>query len=318
MTEEELAHALVSQLKSAGVDARATGAGVHWHVDTVAVAFRTLRVHCFWCDREIAGLMLGMNPANARRRQSRTHVPYEGPEYAVKVHEHGARVADGRTYDATDVITCARAWLAHGDLERLVREVTFVGEGHRTMRALASRLDPGLRWEIGEDPGYELWVYGGDRSCEVRRGDGAFECSFFLRQARVGLGTELRDIPAAVAAWLIARVPVRVLKTEVPGVELEPYADVLETDPPRFHWLHVRDRIADPSDVLAPLRDLIGRLATNPVATTFYSYSSLDWLCFSASSHFPWVDDGLPRVPRPAAAPMRSVRRFAISTTPCG
>ncbi len=270
--ENELAHALVSQLKSAGVDAQATGAGVHWHVDTVSVASRTLRVHCLWDDREeIAGLMLGMNPANARGRVRETRLPCEGPEYAVTLNEHGARVADGRTRDAADVVACARAWLAHSDLERLAREVTFIGERDRAMRALASRLDPELRWEIGKDPGHELWVYGGDRSCKVVAGDDALECSFFLGQAQVALGTELGNIPAAVAAWLIARLPVRLLATHVQGVELEPYADVLETDPSRWHWLHVRDRITDPSDVLAPLRDLIGRLATSPVATTFYS-----------------------------------------------
>ena len=121
----------------------------------------------------------------------------------------------------------------------------------------------------------ELWVYGGDRSCKVVAGETAFACGFFLGQAQVAFGPELGNIPAAVAAWLIARVSVRLLATHVRGVELEPYADVLETDPPRWHWLHVRDRISDPSDVLAPLRELIGRLATSPVATTFYSYSSL-------------------------------------------
>ena len=71
---------------------------------------------------------------------------------------------------------------------------------------------------------------------------------------------------------------------------------MLETDAARWHWLQFRDRIADPHDVLAPLRTLIEALATSPVATRFYTYSSLHMLCFSASSHFPWVDDGLPVV----------------------
>jgi hypothetical protein len=46
--------------------------------------------------------------------------------------------------------------------------------------------------------------------------------------------------------------------------------------------------------VLAPLRALIEALAASPIATAFYSYSSLNRLCFSASSHYPWVHDGLP------------------------
>ena len=214
-------------------------------------------------------------------------MPYEGPEYLVILNEGGRRVADGRSRDAADVIACASTWLAHGNLDRLAREVPFIGEKDRAMCALAGRLDPELRWEIGSDPAYELWVSGGDRSCKVVAGETAFACGFFLGQAQVAFGPELGNIPAAVAAWLIARVSVRLLATHVRGVDLEPYADVLETDPPRWHWLHVRDRISNPSDVLAPLRELIGRLATSPVATTFSAYSSLYWLCFSASSHVP-------------------------------
>jgi hypothetical protein len=264
-----------------------------------------------WYDRQIAALMLGMNPGNARSRLHQTRSPYEGPEYAVTLNARGAPVGEGRTRDAAEVIACASAWHAHGDLEQLVRVVPFIGEKERAMRALASRLDPELRWDIGYDPGYELWVYGDDRSCEVSSTDGAFACRFFLGQAQVALGTELDNIPGAVAAWLISRFPVRLLATHVPGVEIEPHADVLETDPPRWHWLHLGDRIADPRDALARLRELIARLATSPVATTFYSFSSLNRLCFSASSHFPWVNDGLPVV---APAPRGM---YAVNGTIC-
>ena len=48
--------------------------------------------------------------------------------------------------------------------------------------------------------------------------------------------------------------------------------------------------------MLAPLRPLIEALAASPVATTFYTYSSMNRLWFSASSHCPWVTDGLPVV----------------------
>jgi hypothetical protein len=60
--------------------------------------------------------------------------------------------------------------------------------------------------------------------------------------------------------------------------------------------LHFRGRITDPDEVLAPLRPLIEALATSPLATRFYTYSSLHSLCFSASSHYPWADDRLPIV----------------------
>jgi hypothetical protein len=34
-------------------------------------------------------------------------------------------------------------------------------------------------------------------------------------------------------------------------------AEVLQVDPARWHWLHVRDRIADPKDALAELAPLV-------------------------------------------------------------
>jgi hypothetical protein len=86
---------------------------------------------------------------------------------------------------------------------------------------------------------------------------------------------------------------------------------MLETDPARWHWLHVGDRINDANDVLAPLADLMRALASSPIATRFYSYSSLNRLCFSASSHYPWVDEGLPVV-TPAAG-----RAYLIGTALC-
>jgi hypothetical protein len=102
--------------------------------------------------------------------------------------------------------------------------------------------------------------------------------------------------PSAVSAWLVGRMPLGVLAERVTGVELERHAEILESEPARWHWLHVRDRLAETDDVLAPLRELIEVLTARRIATTFYTYSSLNRLCFSASSHYPWVDEGLPVV----------------------
>ncbi len=261
------------------------------------MASRALRVHCFWYEPAVSALVLRMNPANARSRHRAAPSPHEGSEYLVILHDDRVRIADGRTRSAADVVACARAWIAGVDLDQLVREVPFVDEKARAMRALAERLDPQLRWEIGEEPANELWVYGDGHSCRVAAGDdGVMSCSFLLGQAQVAHAAASGEVPRAVAAWLVDRLSVRMLATSVTGVDLERHAEVLETDPARWHWLHLRERIADPRDVLAPLRGLIERLAVSPVVTTFYSYSSLDRLCFSASSHYPWVDDGLPVV----------------------
>jgi hypothetical protein len=192
-----------------------------------------------------------------------------------------------------------------------VREVPFVDAKRRAMHAVAEQLDAGLRWEVGDDPTYELWVYNNDQSCKVLAGPHGTECSFLIGQAQVAYIPALHDVPAAVAAWLIARLPVNALATRVPGVELERHAQMLETDPARWHWLHVRDRINDPNDVLAPLRDLMRALASSPIATRFYTYSSLNRLCFSASSHYPWVDEGLPVVAPTAGG------AYLVGTAPC-
>lgn len=309
---EAAAHALVARLSSVGVNARVTGAGANCQVEVAQVASRSLRVHCFWYERGIAGLLLGMNPANSRSRLRSSRVPYEGPEYLVILHGDGVRIADGRTRVAADVVTCARGWIAGVELDQLVSDVPFIDEKARAMRALAERLDPQLRKEIGEEPVYALWVYGDDRSCEIVEGDGGtVACSFRLGQAQVAHAAQVRDLPAAVTAWLGARVPIPLLATRIPDVELERHADVLESDAARWHWLHVRDRLADPDDILAPLRVLIQALATSPIATRFYTFSSMDRLCFSASSHFPWIDDGLPVV-----APTRD-GAYLVDSTRC-
>ena len=295
--QETVARELVKTLRAAGVTGRAAGEGVHWQVDVGPVGARALVVHCFWYERAISGLMLGMNPANARTGLRAQRAPYEGPEYFMILHDAGARIADGRTRQVVEAVACARAWLAGADLDRLAREAPFVDEKGRAMRALAARLNPALRHQIFGDPSYELWVYGDGRSCKVAADDdGAISCSFLLGQAQVARGAVVDDVPAAVETWLVGGVSLRALATRVPGVELERHAEVLESDPARWHWLHFRDRIADPRDALAPLRALIEALADSPVASTFFTYSSLNRLCFSASSHYPWVDAGLPVV----------------------
>lgn len=291
---EASARALAAQLAAAGIDARVRGEGLHWDVDAGAVASRSMRIHCFWYDRAITGLFVGLNPANARSRLDPPRAPRpEGPEYMVVLRDRGSRVADGRTREASEVVACARSWSAGQALEEVVREAPFIDEKGRAMRALARQIDPRLRSVVCGDPSHELWVYGDGRSCAVQARPEGLACRFLLGQASVGLGVALSDVPSAVAAWLADRISVRALAS-LPGVTVEPHAEALETDPARWHWLHVSDRIASPRDVLAPLRPLIETLASRPIATRFYSFSSLDRFCFSASSHYPWVTEGLP------------------------
>jgi hypothetical protein len=284
---------MVSILASAGIPAEAVGGGVHWHVE-ITRGSRALRVSCFWYDARETGLVLGMNPSNARSGLAVMPAPYSGPEYYVVLSADDSRVANGRTRVEAEVVACARGWLAGHALDSLVGEVPFVDEARRALSTLAARMDASLRAEVTDELGCQLWVYADGRSCGVRRVDGVAMCRFLLGHAQIAVGASLSDIPTAVATWLVDRAPVRELAQRVPGVEVERHAEVLEVDPARWHWLHVRDRIANPGDVLAPLHDLIAALAESPIASQFYSYSSLMSFCFSASSHYPWVDDGLP------------------------
>lgn len=296
---ERMAHDLAKRLVKVGVPARPLGRGVHWRVDVGPIGTRALLVHCFWYDAEISGLILEMNPGNQRKALHARRHAYEGPEYHVIASEGDTRIMDGRTTQVADAVACVRAWLAGADRARLMREVPFLDQKGRAIRALAARLDPRLRHHVNGDPSYDLWVYGDGRSCTVTTtNNGSLACAFLLGQAQVALvdGAEIDDIPGAVTLWLVEGVPLQVLAVGVAGLTLERHAEVLETDPARWHWLHFHDRIVDDRDVLAPLRPLLELLAASPVATAFYTYSSLWRLCFSASSHYPWVDAGLPIV----------------------
>jgi hypothetical protein len=294
--EEATARALVARLTAAELGARALGAGVHWRVEAGSPGGRAVVVSCFWYEQVISGVMLRMNPGNARQRPRDGGAAHEGPEYLVVLQHGGKRVADGRTGVEAEAAACVRRWLDGTALDDLARELPFVDHKPRAMRAIAAQLAPGLRWDIEAEPGCALWVYGGDRSCTLApRGEGA-SLACWIGQAQVAFGGAISDLPAAAAAWLVDRVPIAELASRVPGLELERHVEWIEREPARWHWLHVRDRLAAPDDVLAWSRALIEALAASPIASSFYTYSSLYWFCFSASSHFPWVDEGLPRV----------------------
>lgn len=303
---EAMAHDLASRCRAAGLDARVSGAGVHWQVDVATAGGRAVRVHCFWYQRALAGLFLGMNTSNARRSAEPPPAPYEGPELMVLLLDNDKRVADGRTREVTEVVACARTWAAGAGLDDLITLAAFIDRKGRAMRAVAERIDQKHRSDIGTDPSYELWVYGDGRSCRVEERNAGLSCSFFVSQAQVARVRKIDDLPHVVERWLTERVALEELARSVAAVEIERHALDLERDPARWHWLHVRDRIENATDVLAPLRPLIEALIARNVATKFYSFSSLDSFCFSASSHFPWVRDGLPAVVRTRDA------RFAV------
>jgi hypothetical protein len=281
--KESEARRLAASLTVQGFAAAVDGVDHNWHVDVGPVGGRSLRVTCFWYDRELGALMLGMNPANARSalRVKCRSAPYRGREFAIDLIEAESPIVSGRTRTMGDVNGCVRAWLSGASLDDLVRQLPFVDEGPRALRAIGGSLDPRLRWDIVQGA---VWAYADGRSCKLD----VVSCAFLVGPARVAFTSESRDVSGDVAAWLLDRVPLAVLAGR--GVQIERHAHVLEIDPPRWHWLHMRDRIANPRDVLAPLAPLIELLAASPIASRFYTLSSLFFLRFSASSHCPFVD----------------------------
>ncbi|HEX3010002.1 MAG TPA: hypothetical protein VHO90_20540, partial [Bacteroidales bacterium] len=283
---EKEAYKLLKKLIKLKLPARIDGGGAHWSVEVGPNEGRSLSVDCIWYERSFRGLILGMNPSNARCQLCDKQKPRYGAEFYVVLISDGKQIAVGRTPNREEVVKCVCSWIAGTPLDVLVQNVPFVDERRRTMEAIASHLDPGLVWEIVDNISYELWVYGTDesqRSCRISDES----CSFFYGQAQLAYREYSKDITNDVSAWLLDSVPLSLLAER--GIQLERHAEVIESDPSRWHWLHMHDRINNPEDVLAPLAPLISALADSPTASKFYTYSSLNRLCFSASSHYPWV-----------------------------
>src|SRR6185503_4316445 len=94
--EERLARALHARLP----ESRLKGEGVHWEVQAEAGA-RRCEINCFWYG-EMAGLMLGMNPRNARVSGGPQYRARSGAEYLVTFYAGDERIAGGRTPSETD------------------------------------------------------------------------------------------------------------------------------------------------------------------------------------------------------------------------
>lgn len=285
-----MAASLVAELTRSGLLARAHNTFHDWTV-VCSAGSRTLEISCFMHGPRPGALLLGMNPANARSSLGARWAPLVGAEYSIYLKEGDLEIAEGRTQESRLAVACARAWLGGASLEAVVEEVPFVDAQRRALRSFARSLDPSLRLEFSRRPCYVIWAHSEGRSCELRFGIDALSCSFRLRAAQVAYASN--PAPSAVEAWLLRRVPIRELGW-IAGVELEKYAELLESDPSRWHWLHLTDRMADPDDVLAEHAPLIAALARSDIATRFYTFSSLNRLCFSASSHYPWLKERLP------------------------
>jgi len=220
----------------------------------------------------------------------RTAPVYEGPEYFVTI---GA--VDGRTRDESEVIAGVSAWLdGHSGSEALAKAPSL-DAGRRALREISGTLDPRLVAQVGEPfplSDERMWLDEQDRSCEINT---AGIASFFYGQEEIAVTRTNAHIADLTRLWLLDRVSIRdlVLRDDVEAMR---HAEVLEIDPARWHWIRLRERADDPNDFLGGQATIIHALAESQVARRFFTFSSHTALCFSASSHFPWVNEGLPHV----------------------
>ncbi len=279
------------------------GEGVH---QSVIASCKDRRVHidCFWYEQVSPNtLILGMSPANAHLGRVSTgpigRAP-EGAEYLIVLHDGDSRIAGGRAHSQEDVTGCVRAWLIDKRaVTELYGEWPFIDSHRRGLRRLADLIEKNLspvstvRVRIEKDLGYELWAYGDDRSCRIDEGGGVAFLIGLSQAAKVTLGDD--RLGTAVAAWTETRVSLAELARRVPGLAVFPHAEMLEAgDAARWHWQHLLDGARADAGPLGAYLPLLELVVARPVITRFFSFTSLYWLCFSRSSHYPFVTDGLP------------------------
>jgi hypothetical protein len=303
--EERIARLLAESLSASCADSKVTikGGGVHWNVQ-VQRGVRTCAVNCFWYGAAVHGLMLGMNPANARFSMRPAIKPRHGAEYLVTFLDgEGRGVADGRTHDLEVAIASIDAWLSDAGIAEIEQRWPYVNEAPRRYRAVLAEIEPRCRdvarCVLETSPVTELWVYGDGRSCQVYVNPDGVGVSFRLGHVQVAFVSPTDDVAGMIDRWMRGA---KLLEMVDAGAGLESHAQLLEAgEAARWHWKHTRERIENDRDVLVDLRPLLRRLAQSDVATQFFSYSSLNRFCFSASSHYPWVSYGLPVISPPAA-----------------
>lgn len=299
MEEERIARALFERMRAAfACDVQLHGEGVHWSVSGKSAA-RECRIHCFSYDDIPASIQLGMNPANQRASGAPLRKIREGAEYCCVILADGQRLAEGRTGNVDEAIACMQAWIDRGlDLADIQDELSFVNEPVRRMQDLISLIQSRAPSSVRcVDEQGELWIYGAGRSCRLEPvDDNCVACRLWIGQAQVAHGDATKDPAGLVTAWLVACLTLHEMST-FHGLNIENHAEVLETgDAARWHWLHLEDRLRDPDDVLTLSKPLVEAALKRPAIMEFFSFTSLYTLCFSASSHYPWVREGLPTV----------------------
>lgn len=308
--EERTARRLGEVLRAAlPGEVRVEGRGVHWRV-AVEHGARGAGVACFWYAPAGPGtMMLGLGGSNAHLGAvvpGAPRVARAGAEYFVELREGERRIADGRAHDPSVVAGCLHAWLVERrDLGELYAQWPFVDAKLRALRRLAALVESApagpspVRVVIEHDIGDELWVYGDDRSCRLDPGPEATAgCAFLIGQSQVAAAMVGESaLGEVVAAWSQGQVTLAALARRVPGLEVLPFAELLERgEAARWHWANALAAAEHGVYPLCEFRPLIERVVARREICRFFSFTSLSTLCFSYSSNYPFVRDDLPVV----------------------
>jgi hypothetical protein len=293
------------------------GGGVNWHVDASA-GERTCRIHCFHYGHSAADLYLGLRGNTHLRTVQAAPLPepYLGVEYLVCFREGEDDIVEGRTNAPEQVAACVTRWvLVKGTREDVYNEFSFVDKNRRALRSLAEVIDKNqaragseirttLEQGYGGDVGVELWVYGGKRSCrlEFEKHIESIGCAFLISGTQVASALFKADTMAAEAVhcWLDQSLSLTELLEKFAGLQLSDFAAQFERgDVAGWHWANVlnqarQEREAGVDEVLAYYLPILERVAAHPVMCKFFSFTSLNRLCFSRCSHYPFADSGMP------------------------
>jgi hypothetical protein len=291
----KLAADLIAQLLAAGVEALVDSNTVEGHIEVGKGEARSLRVGCVLYE-DLAPASSFDTLGNDGVRLRRPDEPrYRGPVYFIDAQRDGQTVLRASLRDAGETIDAILDWLTHGSRERLeLREQSIELRQHLALKRISEHFKQLNFWEHEQD----LWLYGEGRSAKLSHSSSGFVCSFLVGPAQVALGVGSTDYLPALEAWILDRISSSALATLDPTIKLEPRGELIEHDPARWHWGYLLDRVAEPHNALAPMKQLVEALASSKTATAFYTFEEEGRLCFSATSHAPRVSERLPRASR--------------------
>lgn len=216
--------------------------------------------------------------------------------------------------------------MAQVSLDAMYERHSFIDEKRRLLLAALRGVNssmgdamPEVRIVLdGDGLGHEdceLWLYAGRRSARVVPiSSNSVRSALLLDRTQLASTSEQshKDAGTTLARWASGLHMLRDFTEPALTLDLLPFAEEFERGRySAWHWGNVMLQAAtDP--ILQRHLPLIERLSADPVTSRFFSFTSLDRLCLSRSSLYPFDRNGLP-----LASPARSCTNsleFVISS----